>query len=341
MDAIIVIVVFFLSWAGTHAMEILSRRLGLIQAPNERSSHTIPTARGGGVAIAAAAILAAALLALDGDGSMWAVVALTSAIAVLGFADDLYDLSPLVRFPLQTLSFGLLIWAMPPLPPIDLPAHLVLVGVSLALLVLLVGVWWLNLFNFMDGIDGLAASQAILILCGAALIWWIDDASTPVDAMFWLALVTAAATAGFLLRNWPPAHIFMGDSGSNALALIIFAIALATITNGKLSYETWIILPALFVSDATITLLRRSARGEKPWRAHRRHAYQQMSRRWGHRAVTLLYGGLTLLWTVPLALSSQLNPALSWGLVLLAYLPLVALMLKADAGGVSETAAQP
>ncbi|UJW85875.1 hypothetical protein [Devosia sp. SL43] len=96
----------------------------------------------------------------------------------------------------------------------------------------------LNLFNFMDGIDGIAGSQAILLLLGGSAIWWLGNPAAADFSAFWLALAGAAATGGFLLRNWPPAKIFMGDAGSNVLALLIFGVAISTVAEGQVAYQT-------------------------------------------------------------------------------------------------------
>lgn len=340
MNLIIVMAAFFAGWFGTCLVENTAPRLRLVQAPNARSSHTKPTPRGGGIAIALTLIAASSAQAIISGLTMWPIASLTALIAALGFADDLYDLSPALRFPIQAAAFAALLWFNGPLPGIALPLGLSLEGWPLAAAVLLVGLWWLNLFNFMDGIDAIAGSHAVLVLAGAAIIWWTVDPDAAISPVFWLAIAGVAATAGFLLRNWPPAHIFMGDAGSNALAFVIFAIALTTIAVGLLAYEPWLILPSAFVADASVTLLRRLARGEKPWHAHRRHAYQQLSRLWGHQRVTLLYCALTALWAWPLALAAQHLPAWAWVIVGLAYLPLFGFVLWADAGG-EETAARP
>jgi Fuc2NAc and GlcNAc transferase len=339
VQTIVIIAALLISWLGTLLIEHQADRLGLVQASNARSSHTRPTPSGGGLAIALASVLAATALTQTGHGELWTFAVLALCIALLGFADDLYDLSPALRFPIQALIFFALLWTSGPLPSIPLPLGLALAGPLLFVILLLVGLWWLNLFNFMDGIDGIAGSQAILLLLGGSAIWWLGNPAAADFSSFWLALAGAAATGGFLLRNWPPAKIFMGDAGSNAIALIIFGVAISTIAEGQVAYQPWLILPAVFVTDATVTLLRRLLRGERPWHAHRRHAYQQLSRVWGHRRVTLAYSGLTLAWTFPLAWAAQQLPAWSWWLVLLTYMPLVALSLRADAGGANEMGA--
>jgi len=321
---------------GTMIVERFAPHLGLVQAPNARSSHINPTPRGGGIAIAVSVTLGIGVLASAGTPELWAIAALTLAIAMLGFADDLWDLSPALRFPIQIVVVLALVWWNGALPVIALPMELELGGWVLAGLVLIAGLWWLNLFNFMDGIDGIAASHTILVLVGMAFIFWLRAGAPVEQAGFWLTMITIGATFGFLLRNWPPARIFMGDAGSNALALVIFALALGTLRDGQVGYQSWLILTSTFVADATITLLRRSARGERPWHAHRRHAYQQLSRRFGHKATTLTYCAITALWCLPLALASEIWTGMAWLLVLFCYLPIVVFCLREGAGQSTE-----
>jgi Fuc2NAc and GlcNAc transferase len=186
----------------------------------------------------------------------------------------------------------------------------------------------------MDGIDGLAASQAIFMLLAAALLVLIgtqgDAAGQPV---FWWLPTLAAATLGFLLLNWPPARIFMGDAGSTYLGFMIAVLALATIGLGWLSLWQWLILAAVFATDATVTLCRRLLQRERLFEAHRRHAYQQLARRWqSHRRVTLGVILVNVVWLLPLALLAGWYPGTGPALALLAYAPLVVLALRAGAG---------
>ena len=152
-----------------------------------------------------------------------------------------------------------------------------------------------------------------------------------------LMLCVAAATVGFLLLNWPPAKIFMGDTGSTWLGFMIFALALLTIQSGWSNYAVWLVLGAVFVSDATVTLLTRMARGERWHEPHCNHAYQRLARRWqgkrnaGHLSVTLLVAMVNLLWLAPIAWACGRWPQWMPGFVFVAYAPLVvgALVLKA------------
>ena len=290
-------------------------RLGLVQAPNERSSHTIPTPRGGGIGIAIGAL--AALPFLGADIRLLLAGGCCALLALLGLADDRLDLPALPRLAAQLLLVAGVIATAPWSAPLDL--------LTLAAFAVLLfgGVWWVNLFNFMDGIDGIAASQAILIIGAAAILWTRQDAVTTVPLFIWMA-VTAAAAFGFLLLNWPPARIFMGDSGSNFLALAILAMAVHTVAIGALKPETWLILAAAFASDATVTLIRRGLLGERVMSAHRSHAYQILARRWGgHLPATLLYAAITLVWATPLATAAEFSSVHAPILVLVAYLPVI------------------
>ncbi len=291
-------------------------RLGLVQAPNQRSSHTIPTPSGGGIGIAIGAL---AILPLIGaDLRLLLAGACCGLLALLGLADDRLDLPALPRLIAQLLLVAVVIATAPWSAPLDPRLAAALIALLLA------GVWWVNLFNFMDGIDGIAASQAILILAAATSIWMLQGTNPASPLLIWM-IATAAAALGFLLLNWPPARIFMGDAGTNFLALTIFAMAAHTVAMGALRPEPWLILIAAFASDATITLLRRALRGERLMSAHRSHAYQILSRRWGgHRPVTLLYGAMTLFWAAPLAALAQFGLLYAPLAVAVAYLPVLA-----------------
>ena len=235
-----------------------------------------------------------------------------------------------------------------------------LMTLGLVVALMLLGTWWINLYNFMDGIDGIAASQALFMLLAGVLLRSLVLAETGADTAPGLldrlqlqflmtdpwsvgSLIIAAATAGFLVHNWAPARIFMGDAGSLFLGFSILAVAGLDITGhltwlreAQLTGETdvsagygipvtsWMILGALFITDATVTLLRRLLSGQRVGDAHRSHAYQRLSRHWNsHARVTLVYCLINVLWLLPLAALARLQPGQAWHLVALAYLPLV------------------
>ena len=327
------------AFSASYVLTILVQRkaalLGLVKAPNERSSHVVPTARGGGLGLAVVGVAGCLAFALYSAPVLGLVGVLGAVIAFIGFADDLVEVSVATRLAVQVAVVAALVAGIE-LSLGGLSDTLTLSRIVVLSVAVLGGVWWVNSYNFMDGIDGIAASQAILILVGASILWLYSDRNAASEAMFGAIVIIAAGTGGFLLRNWPPASIFMGDVGSTFLGLMILAALQITVTLGVVSLVAWAILLSVFATDSMITLLRRTFRGERPWRAHRRHAYQQLSRRWGHRNVTLLYSALTGLWAFPLAVAAMAMPSGNLWLLPAAYLPLGILFIWAGAGARDE-----
>lgn len=321
-------------WLGARWVVSNAKRFALLDTPGQRASHTQPTPTGGGIGMALGAVAAMA-----GLGWMYAepILLLAASLALLlalaGLADDRMGLSPKLRLLIQfAVLCGLFYW-MNPLPALALPFDISLWGTGLLAVGMLAALWWVNLFNFMDGIDGLAATQAIFMLLAACLLAWLLHPYA-VHYPIWLAmLATAAAALGFLMLNWPPARVFMGDTGSLFLGFIMVFFGLTTVSYGWMNYPAWMILGALFIVDATVTLCVRLVRGERPQQAHRSHAYQRLARRWGaHLPVTLLYMGINLLWLFPLAGLALFKPTYAWQLVAVAYAPLLAAALWLGAG---------
>jgi len=187
--------------------------------------------------------------------------------------------------------------------------------------------WLLNLYNFMDGIDGIAALQCIQVTVTAALISWFM-AGDPDYVLYCLML--AAAHLGFLLWNWPPARLFMGDAGSVPTGFLLGALALLGEVQQSLPLACWLILLGAFVVDASYTLVWRMATGQPFTQAHRLHAYQRLSRHLGgHLPVDMALLALNTLWLTPLAVVAAMWPKFSILLVILAYLPLLFGMAKA------------
>ena len=312
--------------------------LAWVAVPNHRSSHEVPTPTGGGVAFATAATLAAVVASLDGDEAFWMMAAPALAVlALVGLVDDRRGLAWPLRLAVQVGVVAVLVaWVGARVGPGEWPSGAA--GWGLAAVLLLAGLWWVNLFNFMDGTDGLAASQGLfMLLAGAALA--LPAMAAPAREPLWIcALGAAAAVAAFLPLNWAPARVFMGDAGSTWLGGLILAWALATVAAGWLPAAAWLILGAVFASDATVTLGRRVAAGRRWHEAHRSHAYQRLSRRWagagrkGHARVAWLALALNLGWTGPLALAATVWPAYAPGWVALAYAPLVVAVLAVGAG---------
>ncbi|MBT3765874.1 MAG: glycosyltransferase family 4 protein [Rhodospirillaceae bacterium] len=300
----IFVAVFLLSLGGTRlALGYLKQR-AILDHPNERSSHTIPTPRGGGLAVSAVLIAAWAVLALTGFGNLPQILILcvvASGLAVLSWRDDLRPLPASLRLVGQVVAVSVALISAPNeaayfggfLPPI---LDTIAAGV--------LWIWFLNLFNFMDGIDGITATETIAVCVGVMLI-----TAGATSGLFPYALVTTAAALGFLWWNWPPARIFLGDVGSIPLGFLLGWILLSLAQEGYGAAA--LILPAYYFADATLTLGRRAIRGERVWQAHKQHAYQRaVQRGWSHQSVVLAIM-LTNLALVGLAVFATTNPSLT------------------------------
>jgi Fuc2NAc and GlcNAc transferase len=308
----------------------------LMDVPNARSSHTVPTPRGGGVAIVLSVLLALPLLHAMGmvaTQHVWGLLGAGGLVALVGFLDDHGHIAARWRL---LAHFAAAAWALAwlgGLPPLDLLGTTVepgWVGSGLAAVYL---VWVLNLYNFMDGIDGIASVEAICVGAGGAALYWLNGQ----PALAVLPLVLAAAVAGFLYWNFPPARIFMGDAGSGFLGIALGVMSLQAGWVSPDLFWSWTILLGVFVTDATVTLLRRLLRGEKVYQAHRSHAYQYAARHFGrHLPVTLAVGAINLVWLLPIALLVGLQKVDALVGVLIAYLPLIVLALKFRAGALER-----
>jgi Fuc2NAc and GlcNAc transferase len=226
-------------------------------------------------------------------------------------------------------AFWALAW-LGGLPPLRVGTQVIVLGWPSYLLGAFGIVWALNLFNFMDGIDGIAASEAIFIALAAALLNAPLGANAGVAFAAWLF---AAACGGFLLWNWPPASIFLGDVGSGYLGYVIVVLAVAATRDNPAALWVWLILCGAFFSDATVTLMRRIVRKERVSEAHRSHAYQWLARRWGsHGRVTLAFLAVNLCWLLPCAVLAVRFPRYAAAAVVIALAPLTVLAIALGSG---------
>ena len=264
------IVVFLVSYHGTRILTGLLARRAILDHPSHRSSHDTPTPRGGGIALLAALLPAWLLVTfLDPaapDYTISVIVALGVILAVISWVDDLRGLGPFPRLLMQAICIGIALWPAPfPAPVVGgyFPPYIDTAVTALLWL------WFINLFNFMDGIDGIAGVQTAGIGIGIFVTAKVGN----LDA-FWLGLglTTAAAAFGFLRWNWYPARIFLGDVGSIPLGFLLGWLLLSLAANGH-PFPA-LIMPMYFLADATITLIRRTARGERIWKPHSEHFYQ-------------------------------------------------------------------
>jgi Fuc2NAc and GlcNAc transferase len=321
------------SWVLTGFLRQYALARRLIDIPNERSSHSVPTPRGGGVAIVVAFLAGVSalyglellsrqvLLALWGAGC---------AVAVTGFLDDHGHIAARWRL---LVHFGAAAWGLywlGGLPPLAVFGYVLDLGGFGDVCAAVYIVWLLNLYNFMDGIDGLAGVEAVTVCsCGALIAWWVAP-----DAAVWMPpAVLAAAALGFLAWNFPPARIFMGDAGSGFLGIMLALLSVQAAAIEARLLWVWLILPGVFVVDATVTLCRRVIRGEKFYEAHRSHAYQYASRTLGsHRSVTLAVCAINVFWLAPVAglvAARQLDGIFA---MVIAYSPLLLLAYRYKAG---------
>ncbi|MBN8726401.1 MAG: glycosyltransferase family 4 protein [Xanthomonadales bacterium] len=280
-----------------------ARRRKLIDQPGQRRSHAVPTPRGGGIGIVVAGVLAMAALA--GGLSTWreiGVLAAILAVAVVGWIDDHRGLPAGRRFGVHCLAGGLAVAAcLHPAMPLPLAATAVLALLAAAGLV-----WSINLHNFMDGIDGLLAWQAVFVLLVLAALEAAAGEIGPPRAM----LLWAAAVAGFLPFNFPRARIFMGDVGSGALGLVIGIAVLAVAQRDWTAAAAALVACSAFMVDAGCTLLSRMLRGRRWYSAHREHLYQWLVRRGlPHARVVGLYMGWNLFIVLPSILIITRLPA--------------------------------
>ena len=322
---------------------------GLLDVPNDRSSHVFPTPRGGGVAIVLATLLTLPILALL-HVIEWRVthglMAAGALAAGIGYADDRSQVPLPFRllFQFAAAAMVLLFIGFQPVA-LAIPA-LTNVPWANGLLALLYLVWMLNLTNFMDGIDGIASVEVITVCIGTALCVQLaprvfgssaDAIAIGTDLVrrdgtIAFALTLAAATAGFLWWNWPPARIFMGDAGSGFLGVSLGALTFVAATVSPSLLWSSAILVGVFVVDATTTLMRRVAHREKFYHAHRSHAYQHAARRYGHLRVTITVAAINVLWLLPWALLAARGTLQGAVALVLAYVPLLAAALRFRAG---------
>jgi UDP-N-acetylmuramyl pentapeptide phosphotransferase/UDP-N-acetylglucosamine-1-phosphate transferase len=267
--AIVVFTVVFCT-AATSALIPLLQRGGVLDRPNERSSHAVPTPRGGGFAVIGTILLAWLGLAAAAriEPSLFGVCAAAGLLGIVCWIDDLDGLPAAMRLVAQGGAVAIGLFALPT-PTSGLSQWLGPAGYDVC--VGFLWLWWVNAFNFMDGIDGIAGGEAAAIGGGLLLLTAIGKAVDPSIAL--LASAVLGAALGFLRWNWSPARIFLGDVGSVPLGYLTGFLLIGLANTGR--WKAAIILPAYFLADATITLGCRFLRGERVWRAHRQHFYQR------------------------------------------------------------------
>ena len=292
-----------------------SSKLYLLDHPNERSLHSHPTPRSGGVAIVTGVGVGISVVwvAVGVPTEFGWLLAGAGLVALLSFMDDRRGISVVTRFVAHVVGAGLVTFGaklslsvlLPGLGPV-VPAWL---GAAIMLLFL---VWMINLYNFMDGMDGFAGGMAVFGFGSFALLGFMAG-HLPLAS---ISLVIAAAAGGFLLFNFPPARIFMGDAGSATLGLLAGGLSLWGTQDGVFPFWIALLVFSPFIVDATVTLLRRLARRERVWEAHRTHYYQRLVQSgWGHRRTVLAEYALMLACSGTAVLSLRLGVGGQWGVI--------------------------
>lgn len=285
------VLAFLVSLAVVRLLLTRFARLALDQ-PNERSLHERPVPRTGGIAVIAAAASAALWISPE----LWLPLLLAFGLGAVSLLDDVRGMSRRLRLALHVSAAGFLCWyVLSPMNPVEL-----------ALLVIAV-VWATNLYNFMDGSDGLAGGMALIGFSAYAIGAWTAGQV----ALAMLCSAIGAGAAAFLLHNFHPARIFLGDVGSIPLGFLAATLGVLGWRND--AWPLWfpLLVFAPFNADATVTLLKRAVRGERVWHAHREHYYQRIVRMgFGHRATALIGYALMLLCALAALLGREQTPEL-------------------------------
>jgi Fuc2NAc and GlcNAc transferase len=310
---------FIFNIIGVYLYKKVAVKFNIIANINYRTLHESPLPKGGGIVFSILSVIS--LLLVWGQGKLsdeifW-VLGLGGFIAgVFGFIDDIKNIRARTKLAIQLcLSAWVVYW-------IDLSEILLFDWMPkyiVELFFLFVMAWMINAYNFMDGIDGIAASGAIFISFTLSMVLFLSDRfGEPLHIFMFLT----AAVSGFVIFNWPPATIFMGDAGSVFLGYTFGALLLFTVINGDLSIWTWLVVFGYYIADTTVTQIARVILVKKWWQAHRSHAYQNLARLTGsHLKVT---GGVTIynvFWILPLTLWSALQPEIAIVPVILSVLP--------------------
>lgn len=326
------IVFFILTLLFTGYMRHYALKKNIIDNPNERSSHSVPTPRGGGVAVVGSYLLALVTLMYSQQLALHTGFILMAAgfvIALLGFLDDHGHINSMLRLAIHFLVAIGVVVSLGGFSEVTI-FNGVQIGFIANIIAVLFLVWLLNLYNFMDGINGIASVEAITATVSMAILYLLLSISLNSEILWLLT----ACVCGFLLWNFPKAKIFMGDACSGFLGLTLGILALVALKENLALFCAWIICLGVFVVDATYTLIKRVLNGHKMYDAHRSHSYQILSRKWGsHTSVTLVVAAINLFWLFPISyITVTQNIIYPEVAVLIAYIPLLLVAIKLKAG---------
>jgi len=326
-------VVVIVGFALTLFIRKSALKTNRLDVPNERSSHTSPTPRGAGLAVVVAFLLGLIALLVENtisDEVFLAIAIPGVVVALIGWLDDRGHLtSAKWRLIGHFACASLAVWLTGGLPELPLVNSTIDFGLAGDIAAVVYLVWMLNLFNFMDGIDLITGVQTVTTSAGVAMLLFVSTESD----LWKVFVVLAASISGFLFFNLPPAKIFLGDVGSGFIGFTTAVISLVVAEDEPLVAWAMIILLAVFVTDATITLLRRLLSREHVYVAHRTHAYQHLSKKLNrHLPVSLGVGAINLFFLLPIAwlvVESEIIPIIG---LLVAYVPLAIVAALLNAG---------
>jgi Fuc2NAc and GlcNAc transferase len=298
------------SFFGTYSYRRLALRHSVIADVNFRSLHARVVPRGGGVAFGCVFSIAILCMWKFGAVPTWLMLSFGlggAAAALVGFIDDVYEIAATTKLLAQ---IGLALWSFAIFFELLYAPYFSNFGVAsqmaLAVVCLFTSVWFINMYNFIDGADGMAIGGALYICIAAIIVLAIGGGDQ--NLIFVFALL-AATSLGFLPFNAPPASVFMGDAGSIFLGYCLGSLLLATAIQGQISIWTWIAILGYFIGDTTTTGVYRLLFVKKWYSVHRSHAYQNLARILNnHSKVTYGVGLYHVLWALPLAIWSAIDP---------------------------------
>lgn len=335
MNSLKVVVLLLGSAAASYVAIRLYLRFALdkhvLDVPNERSSHRVPTPRGGGVAFAAVFLISAGVLGATKTLFPQETLAIMTglSLAVVGYLDDMRNVSIRTRLMIQIVSVCAAVAALTMLH-IPGESHSSALLVGCVVLCQAFGLtWMINLTNFMDGIDGITSIEVVTVSAVCAALIMFRHGFTVPALLFVLLGVTVAP---FLLFNWMPARMFMGDAGSTFLGFTLGILSMIAVARHELSLFVPVIVFGVFVIDATMTLVTRMLRKERWYLPHNTHAFQILARRFDHKSVSSAVGIVNLVWLAPFAMAAEVDPQHGVLYVVIALAPLAVLSRMVGAG---------
>ena len=325
----IIAVVTVVSFVAGYFFPKLAIRYSLLAKPNYRSLHTKVIPRGAGIIVSAILLPVFFILYtthyISSDEFMtlfWGGL----LVSLVGLLDDRFELPARFRFVTQIIAAIWVCLYLGASPKLNMGFATLDLGWAGAFLAVFFLVWFYNLFNFIDGIDGMAISSIIFVSFSAAALFLIAQDTT----VSLLLILLGLANIGLLYFNWPPAKFFLGDVGSSFNSFALSAIIMVSLWKSTPIVWVWLILLAYYLTDTTLTTLMRLIKFPKHWyKPHRSHAYQNLARIWNnHLKMLSIVWAVNLLWLLPLALLAFFIPEKGWLFFLTAYLPIVLFALK-------------